>query len=198
MGDASVSDHLMVDIDVGRFDDQDEAWLIDRLHEDPAVFGVLYERYRPRIYGYVRARMMTREDASDLTQQIFVKALEALPGYESRGLPFAAWLFRIARNMLIDRHRRQTIDVPWDFLPEALHPASGWDPERYALRAEDVDRLRFLLSHLQAEKRELILLRFVAGLTTREIAAIVGKREGAVRKQIERTLSTLKENYDAD
>lgn len=198
MADASLSNHLTVSVDEARGDERDEAWLIVRLHEDPDVFGVLYERYRPRIYGYLRARTVRQEDASDLTREVFIRALEALPNYETRGLPFAAWLFRIARNMLIDLHRRQKTDVPWDFLPEALHPATAWEPERSTLGREDVDRLRFLLSHLQPDKRELILLRFVAGLTTREIAAIVGKREGAVRKQIERTLSALKENYDAD
>ncbi len=78
---------------------------------------------------HICARTTTEEDAADLTQHVFVQALHALPQYRVRAAPFAAWLFRIARNVAIDAHRRRRITVAWDFIPEALQPMGERDPE---------------------------------------------------------------------
>ncbi len=174
----------------------DEAALILAAQRDPAVFDLLYTRYCTRIYRYLRARTNSEEEAVDLSQQVFLQALTALPRYRQQGLPFAAWLFRIARNAVTDAHRRNKAELQWDQLPYALHPTSSDNPEKMALHKETIARLRALLSRLDPEKRELIALRFVAELTAKEIAALVGKSEAAVHKQITRTLHALKEQYD--
>ncbi len=182
---------------LGRDDDTgaDEAALITAARGAPAAFGILHQRYHARVYRYLRARTESPEDAADLTQQVFLQAFDALPRYRERGLPFAAWLFRIARNAATDFHRRRRQTVAWDHLPEALHPAAQ-GPEGTVLRREALARLRDLLATLPADKRELLALRFVAGLSQREIAAVVGKSEDAVQKGLTRLLHSLKERYD--
>ena len=176
----------------------DEAALVRAAQADPAAFGALYQRYLGRVYGYLWARTGSAEDAGDLTQQVFLQALEALPRYRERGLPFAAWLFRIARNAAANWWRRQRPAVSWDLLPEASRlPGEGWiDPAAQAERRDSLRRLQGRIAALSAEKRELLELRFAAGLTAREIAAVVGKSEGAVKKQLARTLHALKEPDD--
>lgn len=176
-------------------DESAEAALIRAARADIWAFGELYQRYEARVYRYVRARTDSEEDAADLTQQVFLQALEAFPKYQERGLPFAAWLFRIARNVAIDASRRRRSTLQWDLLPEALHPVSDEDPEAAVLRREAHTRLRAMLADLDAERRELIELRFVARLTLAEIGSVVGKSEEAVRKQLRRTLQGLKERY---
>ncbi|HEX5503533.1 MAG TPA: sigma-70 family RNA polymerase sigma factor [Thermomicrobiales bacterium] len=173
----------------------EEAALVRAARAEPAAFGALYQRYLPRVYGYLRARAASDDDAADLTQQVFLRALEALPAYRERGLPFAAWLFRIARNAATDAHRRRRATVPWDALPAALQPAASDDPEAGALRREALGQLGAALAALDPDKRELLALRFAARLTAREIAAVVGKSEGATKKQLARTLHALKEHY---
>ncbi|HEU4793423.1 MAG TPA: sigma-70 family RNA polymerase sigma factor [Nitrolancea sp.] len=117
-----------------------------------------------------------------------------MPSYRNRGVPFAAWLFRIARNVAIDHARRKRITLTWDLLPEALHPTNT-TPESVVLREEASEPLRVLLSQMDTGKRELLALRFAAGLTSREISAVVGKSEAAVKKQLTRILQTIKEQY---
>lgn len=180
------------------FVDRDEAALIRAARDEPEAFGELCTRYAPRLYGYFRARTNSDEDAADLTQQVFVKAMAAFPRYRDRGAPFGAWLFRIARNLLTDAHRRKHVTVSWDHLPEALHWHSDDDVEASVLRREARHRVRVLLGDLTDHERELILLRFVAGLTLREIAAIVGKSEAGIHRQIKQTLHTIQERYHAD
>jgi len=170
----------------------EEAALIRAAQADPAAFGALYQRYFARVYWYLRARTPTAEDAGDLAQQVFLHALEALPRYRERGLPFAAWLFRIARNSASNFGRRQRPALSWEQLPVASADAAP-DPETQALRNDDLRRLEALLATLSSEKRDYLALRFAAGLSIPEIAAVVGKREAAVRKQITRTLHALKE-----
>lgn len=173
----------------------DEATLIDAARRDPTTFGILYQRYLPRIYRYLRTRTTSEDDAADLTQQVFLKAFDALPSYRNQGVPFAAWLFRIARNVAIDHARRKRITLAWDLLPETLHPTTNTTPESVVLREEASQRLRVLLSQMDTGKRELLALRFAAGLTSREISAVVGKSESAVKKQLTRILQTIKEQY---
>src|SRR5215469_12488766 len=105
--------------------DTDEAELVSAAQAHPSAFALLYQRYLPRVYHYVRARLETDEDAADLTQQIFLQALDALPSYQPRGAPFVAWLFQIARHAVIDAHRRRKNVVSWDALPVAFHPSLG-------------------------------------------------------------------------
>jgi RNA polymerase sigma-70 factor (ECF subfamily) len=173
----------------------DEAGRIAAAQVDPAAFAALYRRYLPRVYRYLRARAPVLEDAADLTQQVFLQALDALPSYRPSGAPFAAWLFRIARHVAIDadRRRRPALDVA--ALPEALHPADDREPEAIILRREALAHLGALLRRLDPEKRELLALRFGAGLSATEIAAVVGKRPEAVKKQLTRILHALKEQY---
>ena len=104
-------------------------------------------------------------------------------------------LFRIARNVATDAHRRRRPALDIDLLPERLDIASDDDPEVAALRRERVERLREQLATLDPDKRELLGLRFAAGLSSREIAPVVGRSEAAVKKQITRIIQQLREQY---
>ena|ERR1035437_3373338 len=173
--------------------DDDEAALVRAAQERPEAFAALYERHVDAIYHYLQVRAGT-DEAADLTQQVFLKAFAALPKYKARGLPFSAWLFRIARNLAADRHRSR-FRTPEELLPGVAQPGSAANPEETALRTEMYERLRSLLVELDLEKRELLALRFAAGLSSRQIAGVTGRSEAAVKKQLTRILRTLKEKY---
>lgn len=172
----------------------DERALVEAAKRDPAAFTVLYQRYFARVYRYLRIRLQSEEDAADLTQQVFLKALDALPRYQSRRAPFAAWLFTIARRTLADRFRRRPVILPLEAAGDLL---ADHEMEAAVLRRESLEQLSLLLSTLNPEARDLLALRFAAGLTTPEIAAILGKRPEAVRKSLSRLLQSLKEQYHA-
>jgi RNA polymerase sigma-70 factor (ECF subfamily) len=174
----------------------DEADLVRAAQSERSRFAALYDRYIDRIYSYTRSRTPSDEDAADLTQQVFARALDALPRYQARQTPFAAWLFRIARNATIDYHRRRHVAVAWDCLPEAQHPHADLDLEAGAVHHDDLARLRLLLRTLDPQTRELLALRFAAGLTMAEISAVCGKSEDATKKRILRALHSLKERYN--
>jgi len=167
--------------------------VVDAIQNDAPPFGALYERYLGRVYAYIRVRTATDEDAADVTQQVFLQALRALPRYRDGSAPFAAWLFRIARNAVIDHQRRTRPSISWDALPVAPQIVDDRDVEASVLRRERLDRIRALLGRLDRDKRELLALRFAAGLTIAEIAAVIGKSEAATKKSLYRTLQALKE-----
>ncbi|HZU13100.1 MAG TPA: sigma-70 family RNA polymerase sigma factor [Chloroflexota bacterium] len=173
----------------------DERALVRAARNDPDAFGELCRRYAPDLYRYLRLRVGNDEDAADLTQQVFVRALAALPRYRERGAPFGAWLFRIARNLVTDAYRRQRPAVSWDGMAEALHCPEADNPEIAALRREEASRLQTAVRHLRDDERELIALRFVAGLTLAEIAAVIGTSRSSVDRRIARILQSLKEYY---
>jgi len=172
----------------------DEA-LAAAARETPSDFGALYERHMPRVYRYLLTRTASREDAADLTQLVFMRALDSLASYRPGRAPFVTWLFRIARNAATDAHRRRKSMVSWDGLPEALTAVDGHDPEAATLKRERLSRLREQLERIDTPKRELLALRFAGDLSLRDIASVVGKSEWAVKKQLARTIATLKENY---
>jgi RNA polymerase sigma-70 factor (ECF subfamily) len=198
MARANSSPWEFADVDADAGTGEGEARLVQAARHDVAAFAPLYRAYQPRVYRYLRLRTASDEDAADLTQQVFIQALDALPKYQERGLPFAAWIFRIARNAVIDAQRRERhrTHATLDGLPEALLVSQADGPEAAVLRQERLDRLRELLARLDPEKRELLGLRFATGLSSREIAAVVGKREEAVKRQITRIIQSLREQYD--
>jgi RNA polymerase sigma-70 factor, ECF subfamily len=173
---------------------EDEVVLIEAAKLDPAAFEPLYQRYMMRIYRYLCLRVRNTEDAADLTQQVFLKVLHALPGYRVRGVPFAAWLFRIAHDTVCDAYRREKRTMSWDFIPDDELLATDVDPELLILQREQLERLIHLLYQLDPSKQELLALRFSAGLSGAEIALVVGKSQAAVNKQLTRTLHYLKEH----
>ena len=172
-----------------------EAALVENAKQDPTAFAHLYELYFARVYRYLRMRVEHESDAEDLTQQVFLQALNALPRYQTREAPFAAWLFTIARRALADhsqRARRRPAPIALDVAPEV---ADEQDIERDLLRRESYEELTRLLATLDPAERDLLALRFAGGLNASEIAVIFGKRPDAVRKQLSRLLHTLKEQY---
>ena len=176
-----------------RFEGADDALLVRLALTEPAAFAQLYQRYLDRVYRYVYTYADCPEDAADLTQHIFLRVLEALPSYDERGVPFGAWLFRIARNAAVDAYRRRRKSLPWEHVPENLLPFAGPGPEEISVRRDELNQLRILVAQLDPAKQELLALRFGGRLTSAEIAAVLGKSRAAVKKQITRTLLTLKE-----
>ncbi|MGH2484756.1 MAG: RNA polymerase sigma factor [Ktedonobacterales bacterium] len=179
----------------------DEAALILAARRDPAAFGQLYARYVDRVYTYLRLRMgkAGADDAGDLTQQVFLRALNALPRYEPRAdVSIAAWLLRIARNAATDWQRRQRRTIPWEAVPEEQQPVATDTAESTALRNDERARVKRMLETVDEPTREAILLRFTARLTLVEIGALQGTSEEAARKRITRALHALKERFHDD
>lgn len=159
---------------------------------DSAAFGILYQTHRLAVFRYLRARTQTEDEALDLAAVTFERAFSSLHRFRRRDGGVQAWLFRIARNTAIDAHRRrrQTVDL------------AGADAQlgRIAVEADRIHNestdVLDLVARLPQDQRESLLLRYAGGLTAREIGAVVGKREGAVQKQIERGLAALREAFD--
>ena len=159
---------------------QDEESLVRRAQQnDEQALSRLYEEYFQRVYRYVAVRVGNRLDAEDITSQVFVKVVQSLPSYKLRGAPFSAWLFRIARNQVIDNVRKRSIKVETTWIePSAV---SQEDPTRLAELNIAIDELVKALALLTGAQREVIELRFVAGMSVAETAKIMGKSEGAVK-----------------
>jgi RNA polymerase sigma-70 factor (ECF subfamily) len=174
----------------------DEPALVREAQQDPAAFAPLYRRYRHRVYAYLYTRLPNAEDAADLTQQVFVQALAALPRYRPRSTPFAGWLFRIARNAAADLQRRQRRVVQTlESVPDEHHPRAEHDVESQVVQREALAHLHATLHNLDPDTRDLLFLRFAARLTAAEIGAVIGASTAATSKRLQRALQTLKEQY---
>ncbi len=165
--------------------------LVERVQEgDSAALGALYDRLAERIYRFSLFRVGNHHDAEDLTQRTFLKMIEALPRYQRRGIPFEAWLFRLARNAAIDLMRGRRSHEPLESASELRSSAPG--PEAAAEEAAELAAARRAIEQLTAEQREVISYRFAAGLTPREIGLLMGKREGTVRALQFRALNAMR------
>jgi RNA polymerase sigma-70 factor (ECF subfamily) len=158
---------------------------------DPAAFATLYRRYLEPVYGYCFYLLGDHHDAEDATERTFLSALAAIGGYRDRGATFRAWLFRIAHNQLANalRARCRHPTAPLDALPEPSGAVA--DPAAAAGHADDARRLRAAVAGLSGERRQVIVLRFVDGLSAREIGEVLGRSPGAVRVLQHRALRDL-------
>lgn len=172
---------------------QSDACVAEAAKSDPQAFGELYERYYGRVYSYAYHRLGDVADAEDVTALVFMKALESLPSYQSRGCSFAPWIFRIARNAVIDQYRRKRKQVTLDGVD---HESRDGDPVGNVLGRERREELRRLVSHLSAEQRDVVLMRYAADLTFAEIADVLNKNEAAVRMLLHRGLRKMKAVLD--
>jgi len=158
---------------------QNEESLVRRAQQrDQEAFAQLYEEHFDRIYRYVTLRIGDEMEAEDLTQQVFLNALRSISSFRWKGIPFSAWLFRIARNQAVDylRKKKRTA-APLD---ESL-ASSGDSPQLAAERKLDIERLLSATKQLTEAQREVISLRFTSELSIAQVAEVMGKSQGAVK-----------------
>ena len=168
---------------------------IDRLvaeagQGDLQAFGTIFDHYHAAVYRFVLSRIGRPSDAEDLAQLVFVKALEALPRYEARGIPFGGWLFRLARNVVIDHVRTRREHATLDIVAE--RSSDDASPDDLAVLRQEMDSMAHALRRLTPEQREAIELRFFAGLSAKEAAIAMGRQEGTVRGLQFRAIAALR------
>lgn len=179
-----------------RIEDEPEALLIEQAKSDPQAFGVLYQRYVERIYNYIFYRTGNQQEAEDLTAKTFHKALDHIARYDNRGVPFSAWLYRIAHNLVANWHRdgARRKELP---LEHQVHvaPARG-RPEQLAEATEEREALLDAIRRLPSDRQQLIVLKFTDALPNAQIGDIMGRSEGAIKSLYHRTLIALREDLN--
>jgi RNA polymerase sigma-70 factor, ECF subfamily len=157
---------------------------------DSAAITELYDAFADRVYRFLLVHAREPADAEDLLQRTFLKVIEGLPRYEERGLPFGAWIFRIARNTVIDHARTRRDHASLDAVLD--HPDDRRGPAELAEIASEQDVIRSALLMLTPDQREVIIYRYFADLTPREIGSLMGRREGSVRALQFRAMEVLR------
>ncbi len=168
--------------------------LVELAADDKEAFGELYERYLTKIYNYVYYRTGNRQDAEDLTAKVFQRAMSHISTYVERGLPFQAWLYRIAHNLVANWHRdqgRRKIIALDDFVAHSLQSEA---PDRRTEEQEEQKQLMEAVRRLPEERQQLLLLKFIEQLSNVEIGEIMDRTEGAVKSLYHRTLLALRED----
>ena len=165
----------------------DEGLLVEAAQKDPARFAELYELNFERVYAYIVRRVQDRAETEDLTAEVFHQALANIQRFEWRGIPFAAWLFRIAANLILDRWRQSGREIIDDDVIESAQVGPS--------EIEEVERrttLFRLVDDLPAEQKRVLILRFVDQKSIKEVAKEMCRTEGAVKQLQFRALTTLR------
>jgi len=164
----------------------EERLLVEAAQKDPSRFGELYENNFERVYAFIARRVRDRAVVEDLTSDVFHKALTNFGRFEWRGVPFAAWLFRIAANVIVDRSSRAAKEL--SSIDDPAEPPSDTGPEEIENRAQ----LFRLVDRLPAGQRRAIVMRFAEQKSIREIAHELERTEGAVKQLQFRGMQTLR------
>ena len=172
--------------------DWDDKAIVEAAKQDPNRFGQIYDHYVDRIYSYIYHHVGNVHDAEDLTSRTFFRALSHLPSYEDKGIPFSAWLYRIAHNLVAnwhrDRKRRPVVALEELVLKSVNEP----HPEDAAASSDNARLLRDSIGELDPKRQELLVLKFTEGLSNVEIGNILGCSEGAIKSLYHRTLLQLR------
>ena len=175
----------------------DEATLVQRaIGHDPEAFGRLYDTHVDRVYRHIYYRVGNEQDAEDLTQQVFLKAWQAIPRYKKTASPFIAWLMTISHNLIVDsyRMRKDTAYLEAEVLADS--PASN--PEQAAEASFEQQHLRRAILKLGSDEQQVVILRFIEGFEFAEIASVLKKKEGNVRVILHRALVKLRSILEED
>lgn len=162
---------------------------------DLEAIGELYDQHHVSVLKYAWSRVGDRETAEDLTGEVFLRMVRALPKYRRTKIPFRAWLYRIARNLVIDHYRMQSdqasvpLEVAENTSNEGDHPAKAVD------RALKMEQLHGALTSIKPSERDVVVLRFLVGLSIRETAMALGKSEPSVKAMQHRGLAALREAF---
>jgi len=160
---------------------------------DAEAFSILYERFVTRIYNYIYYRTGNPHEAEDLTARVFHRALNHISQYDNRGVPFSAWLYRIAHNLVANWHRDNSRckEVPLE--DYAQYPHHSPAPEASVMNNQELESLLKAIRCLSPERQQLLILKFVEGMSNAEVAVIMMRSEGAVKSLYHRTLIALRD-----
>jgi len=171
-----------------------DAELVVLAKNDQEAFGVLYERYVEKIYKYIYYRTGNHHDAEDLASAVFHRAMAHIENYTERGVPFQAWLYRIAHNLVAnwhrDRGRRKIIPLE-EFVNSGLHFDA---PDAATEDKEERQQLLEAIARLPDERQQLLYLKFVSGLSNADVGEILDRTEGAIKSLYHRTLIALRDD----
>lgn len=162
---------------------------------DASAFGQLYDYYQPQIYRFVILKTGRREEAEDITHQVFLHAWEHIKDYQDFGFPFSSWLYQIARNQIVDYYRTRKINLSLENAEGAA--VAKENPETEVNQKLELETVRAAIGKLKPEYQDVIILRFVEELAVKETAAAIGKSEGAVKLLQHRALKQLKKIIDS-
>ncbi|HEY70437.1 MAG TPA: sigma-70 family RNA polymerase sigma factor [Anaerolineae bacterium] len=174
----------------------DDLKLVRQAASDLDAFGELYERHVRRIYNYIYYRTGNHHDAEDLTARVFERALRHIPKFKDKGVPFSAWLYRIAHNLVANWHRDQSRRpvVPLD---DRFFSKGGRNiPETEAVSKDEQRMLLAAVHLLPPDRQQLLILKFVQRFSNAEIGEIMGRTEGAIKSLYHRTLNALREELE--
>ena len=175
---------------------QNEESLVERAkQQDQAAFAQLYEEYFDKIYRYVALKIGDKTEAEDMTQQVFLKAIQSISSFKWKGIPFSAWLYRIAHNQVVDYFRKKKKQAA-TLLDESLI-SSDSNPQLTAEHNLDIEQLLSATKRLTAAQREVISLRFAGGLSIAQVAKIMGKSQGAVKALQHSAIVALRKTLSA-
>lgn len=169
--------------------DRERELVLQATRHNHAAFAQLYDRYVDKIYRYIYYKVGSQSEAEDLSGQVFLKAWEAIGRYQCTDRPFAAWLYRIAHNLIVDYFRTKRDTSSLDDIVSVEFP--GTDIDDIVNQHLTSDTLRLALRHLTHDQEQVIVLRFLEGYNTTEVAQIMGKQPGAVRTLQHRALAGL-------
>jgi RNA polymerase sigma-70 factor (ECF subfamily) len=170
----------------------DEDKLIEQAKTDPEAFGQLYELYVDKIYNYIYYRVGNHHDAEDLTAKVFYRALNHIPRYNHKGAPFAAWLYRIAHNLVANWHRDHSRRKIVALENVKLSGDGRTNPHHAAEQTNERELLLAAIQKLPPERQQLLTLKFIERMSNAEIGQVMGRSEGAIKSLYHRTLISLK------
>ncbi|MFC1911026.1 RNA polymerase sigma factor, partial [Chloroflexota bacterium] len=156
----------------------------------------LYDMHIDRIYRHVYYRVNSTEDAEDITQQVFIRAWQAIGRFKKTSSPFAAWLMTISHNLIVDYYRSRKDEKSLD--SEQLVIESPENPEKMAEMAINQQQIRKVIARLPGDQQQAILMSFIEGFSYGEIAGALGKSEGALRVIIHRALKKMRQLLEAE
>mgnify|MGYP001176858706 CR=1 FL=1 len=178
------------------YESADDAQLVEWAKTDREAFGALYTRYVEKIYSYVYYRTGNHHDAEDLTSRVFVRALRHIERYTDRGVPFSAWLYRIAHNLVANWHRDRGRNQIVALEETVVSGSPGEPPEAATESKEEQALLLETIRQLPAERQQVLILKFVDRLSNAEIGIIMDRTEGAIKSLYHRTLLSLRSAFN--
>lgn len=167
----------------------------DAVRGKASAFGLLYDHYQPKIYRFVLIKVGRREEAEDLTHQVFLNAWQKISNYKDLGFPFSSWLYRIARNQVIDHYRTRKQEVSLEEVDAEISTDFGLN-EKNIDDKRQLEKVMEALRGLREDYQEILIMRFVEDLSVKETAAAVEKSEGAVKLMQHRAVKELKKVFD--